>query len=237
MERNAVFITGAARRVGAYVAMHFAKAGYDIVLHYHNSQAAAQRMKEDIESYGVTCTLVNHDMQDIPGIDALLRSVHQIAPHCSVLINNASVFDRGTFMETTEALFDQQMHVNFKAPFFTTQAFAKYFKKGCVINMLDTSISETQGSHFAYLLSKKVLADFTKMAARELGPHITCHGICPGILLPSNELDQEYIEKLQPTLPMHEIGELDDIADTALWLSQSPTTGQCIFIDGGQHVL
>ncbi len=65
------------------------------------------------------------------------------------------------FQKTDETLFDRQFAVNFKAPFFLTQSFAKTFGKGAVVNMLDTDVTATQGSHFAYLLSKKTLAEFT----------------------------------------------------------------------------
>lgn len=236
-EKKAVLITGSAQRVGASLALSFADAGYDILLHFHNSEAAAERIKRDIEAKGVQCTLLAHDLCDVAGIDAFMKEARRLVPHCEVLVNNASVFERGLLMETDEKLFDEQMAINFKAPFFVTQAFVRYFKKGCVINMLDTSVKETQGSHFAYLLSKKALASFTSMAARQLGPDIRCHGICPGILLPSNELDEEYMQRVAPTLPMKKIGTLDQVASTALWLAESQTTGQFIFVDGGQHVL
>lgn len=232
-----ILITGAAQRVGASLALAFAKTGHDVVLHYNHSEQAARKIQEEIESLGAACVLLRHDMHDIKGIPAFLHEVKKRLPHCSVLINNASIFERGTLMETTEDLFDRQMEVNFKAPFFMTQGFARLFTKGCIINMLDTDIVSTQGSHFAYLMAKKALAAFTEMAARELGPHIRVNAICPGILLPSNELDLDYIKKISPGLPMKKIATLEQIAETALWLCKGGTTGQFIFTDGGQHLL
>ena len=140
-------------------------------------------------------------------------------------------------METDETLFDRQFAVNLKAPFFLTQAFAKTFGKGCVINMLDTDIAQMQGSHFAYLLSKKALAEFTAMAARVLGPKIRVNGICPGALLQNAE-DKQFIEKLRPRLPLRRQAELEEVAQAVYFLCQDgPITGQLIFADGGQHLL
>ncbi|NCY25814.1 MAG: SDR family oxidoreductase [Alphaproteobacteria bacterium] len=237
MNQRAVLITGAAQRVGAAMALHFAQNGYDIALHYNLSQSAAGRIKKDIEQLGARCVLLRHDMQDIAGIANFMREVRAQMPYCTALVNNASVFDRASFQETDEAFLDRQFTVNFKAPFFLTQAFSREFTEGCVINMLDSEISGTQGSHFAYLLSKKALADFTAMAARQLGPYMRVNAICPGILLPSNELDAAYIDRLSGDLPQRRVGTLEEVVSAALWLAQSPVTGQFIYIDGGQQLL
>lgn len=232
---KAVLITGAAQRVGAALALEFASAGYDVGLHYNLSQAAARRIQQDIEQLGQRCVLLHHDMNNISGIETFMHEARRQLPHCRVLINNASVFERAAFLETDEALFDRQFTVNLKAPFFITQHFAREFGEGCVINMLDTDIEKTGGSHFAYLMSKKSLADFTLMAAAQLAPHIRIHAICPGILLPSNELDTAYMERLSKTLPQKRIGTLPEVTNAALWLAQTATTGQFIYVDGGQH--
>lgn len=235
--RPAILITGAARRVGAELAMHFAHAGYDIGLHYHRSRKDAEKLAAKIEREGVHCVLFNHDLQQVKTLKPFMDRVLEALPRCRGLINNASIFERASFMETDEALFDRQFAVNFKAPFFLTQAFAHHFGKGSVINILDTEIQKTHGSHFAYLLSKKALMDLTLMSARELGPNIRVNGICPGIMLPSNELDQAYMDKLARQVPMRKLGTLEQVADAALWLAQSHVTGQLVFIDGGQHLL
>jgi len=236
--RPGIIVTGGAKRVGAALAMHFARGGYDIALHYHQSKTEAEALKKDIESLGAKCALFSHDMQNTKGIPALMETIHKTMPGCTALINNASVFERAMLMDTDEALFDRQLNINFKAPFFLTQAFAKYFGKGCIINVLDTDIVETQGSHFAYLLSKKTLAEFTLMAARELGPNIRVNGVCPGIILPSSDLDQNYMDKLAPSLPLEALASLEQLSVTTQWLLEHKAlTGQLLFIDGGQHLL
>jgi len=238
MAKKAVIITGGAKRVGAALARYFAEAGYDIALHYNRSSADAKKLKKEIEKLGRTCALFAQDLSDIKALPKLMKQVQKALPHCTALVNNASVFERAELMETDEALFDRQFTVNFKAPFFLTQAFAKTFGKGCIINMLDTDIAQTQGSHFAYLLSKKVLADFTEMAARALGPDIRVNGVCPGIMLPSKELDMPYMKKLSQNVPLEMLAGLEHAVETVRWLCEQKTiTGQLLFTDGGQHLL
>lgn len=238
MSRQAVFITGAARRVGAAMALYFAKHGFDIALHYHHSEKEAQSIKAQVEGQGAQCALFAHNLVDIGGIAGLVARVKKTMPHCVALVNNASIFERSEFMDTDEALFDRQFDVNFKAPFFLTQDFARVFGAGCVINILDTDIVEHQGSHFAYLLSKKTLAEFTLMAARSLGPSVRVNGVCPGCMLPSSENEVAYEEKMEALVPLKSHPGLEELSEAVRWLiAQKHITGQLIFVDGGKHVL
>ncbi len=238
---NAVIITGAAKRVGAAMAVYFAHKKFDIALHYNSSKDEAAALQKEIQKTGVACKIFAHDLGDSKGLSELIEKIHAKMPHCNVLVNNASIFERCEFMETDEALFDRQFAINFKAPFFLTQAFAKKFGKNsgaCVINILDTDIAQNQISHFAYLLSKKTLADFTKMAARALGPDIRVNGVCPGSMLPSPQNYEGYDEKIKQLVPLKNQPSLEELSEATFWLAQQRSiTGQIINIDGGKHVL
>jgi len=225
---SAIFVTGGAKRVGAVLARHLADAGYDIALHYHESGGEAQALKKDIEAMGRKCALFQQDLSDVKTFPVLMESVKKTFPGCAALINNASVFERSPFMDTPEDLFDRQFAVNFKAPFFLTQAFAKIFGKGCVINFLDNKISGTHGSHFAYLLSKKTLAEFTVMAARDLAPNIRVNAICPGKILPSKSQQ----ETLLPAELKLQAAQLQRVVQAAQRLCEDQAlTGQLIFTE------
>ena len=239
--RNSVIITGGAKRVGAATALYFANKNYDIALHYNSSKKDAEILQAQIKKLGVDCEIFAHDLSDISGLEKLVKDIHTKMPNCNILINNASVFERCEFMATDEALFDRQFTINFKAPFFLTQAFAKIFGKNnnaCVINILDTDIVTNQISHFAYLLSKKTLADFTKMAAKALGANIRVNGVCPGCMLPSPENYPGHDEKIRNMVPLKRNPDLDELSEAIFWLTQQKSiTGQIINVDGGKHVL
>jgi NAD(P)-dependent dehydrogenase (short-subunit alcohol dehydrogenase family) len=243
MTRPAVIITGGAKRVGAATALYFAEKGYDIALHYNSSANEAKALQSEIQKTGATCEIFTHDLSDISGLDALIKTIHAKMPHAHALINNASIFERCEFLETDEALFDRQFAINFKAPFFLTQSFAKTFGKNpsaCVINILDTDIAQNQVSHFAYLLSKKTLADFTEMAAIALGKDIRVNGVCPGAMLPASESASclAHYDKMGKIVPLKKHPSLDDLSEAIYWLTQQKSiTGQIINVDGGKHVL
>lgn len=238
MSRKAALITGGAKRVGVVLALHFAKAGYDIALHYNRSEKEAREVQKQVLSLGVQCEIFAQDLTDIAALPALIANVQKTFPHCRTLINNASVFERSEFLQTEAALFDRQFDANFKAPFFLTQAFAKAFGEGSVVNMLDTEITGTGGSHFAYLLSKKTFADFTHMAARALAPKIRVNAVAPGVMIASDAEEAGYMEQLQQKVPLKRLALPEDAAAIALWLSENTAlTGQVIYVDGGKHVL
>lgn len=239
--RPCVIITGGAKRVGADLAVYFADKGFDIALHYHNSKTEAQDLQQEIKNRGVQCELFQHDLSNAKSLPDLIDNIHKKMPNCTALINNASVFERGEFLETDEELFDRQFHVNFKAPFFLTQAFAKKFGTNtgaCVINILDTDIVQNNISHFAYLLSKKTLADFTKMAAIALGKHIRVNGVCPGSMLPSQQNYPGFEEKIKALVPLKSQPSLNELSEAVYWLTQQMSiTGQIINVDCGKHLL
>ena len=250
--RQAVIITGGAKRVGAALAVYFSEKGFDIALHYNNSLDDAKIVQKKVQELGRNCELFAADLQETSKIPALMAEIFAKMPHASTLINNAAVFQRAEFMETSEELFDHEFAVNFKAPFFLTQEFAKFFAlsspspsgrgrgegKHNVINILDTDISGNGGSHFAYILSKKNLAEFTKMAARALGDKVRVNGVCAGIMLASDARDEEYMSRLTKTLPLKQNARVEQVAEAVYFLSQNQAvTGQLLFIDGGNNLL
>lgn len=234
---NAALITGGAKRIGREIAISLAHKGYDIALHYHTSAQDAHRTADDIRRLGRTCVLLEADLADIEQVLALMPATLQALPHCGLLINNASVFDRCEFLETTGDLFNRQMDVNFRAPFFLAHDFAKRVGKGHIINLLDTKIAKTSLPYFAYSLSKKALAEFTKMAAKALAPNIRVNGICPGPMLPPEGQDMDYLLKLAPTVPLGHVGDPQIVASAVQYLVENEyVTGQWLFVDGGQHL-
>ena len=235
---KAALITGSAKRVGREMALHLARHGYDIALHYNHSKAEALELQESIEAIGQQAALFQLDLADTQQIEPWCSTVAEHFPKLELLINNASIFERISFTDSDLATYQNHMAINATAPIFLTKAFAQQVDKGHVINLLDTNITSSHGSHFFYLLSKKTLTDFTKMAARDLAPNIRINGICPGPVLPSDQQLPGYTAQLEETLPMAELGNVEDIIHAVDYLIASPhVTGQLLFTDSGQHLL
>lgn len=238
VENKAALITGAAKRVGRAMALHLAAHGYDIALHYNNSHAAAQQLASEMEKLGRKVVLIRGDLNENIYEDVISQASSQLQ-HLSLLINNASIFERAEFTRSNEDDYDRHMTINLKAPYFLSQYFATHTSSNAhIINMLDTHVTRNSIGYFAYMLSKRSLRDLTRMTARALGPRIRVNAICPGLLLPGSEYVEEEMLQHAKTTPLRHVPSLDDINACVQTLEDSKhLTGQFLFPDGGQHLI
>lgn len=235
---KAVFITGAARRIGKAIALEFAHNGYDIALHYHRSERDALATQAEIRALGRQCVLLQQDLTQLEALPALMQQAKEALPALCVLVNNASTFRRISFSQTMPESLTQDFTTNFMQPFFLTQAFTQSVERGAVVNMLDTAIATHRTTHFGYLLAKKTLAEFTQMAAKDLGPVFRVNAVAPGFTLPTeggtNRDPAEYAAKL-PLLQQPTPGQI--AAAVSMLAENDALTGHILYIDGGERLL
>lgn len=182
--RKAALVTGGAKRIGRAIALFLAGRGYDIALHYNTSEREAEDTARSVRAHGVECRLFRADLSDKRQVRQLMPKVVKKFPTLRLLVNNAAVFRKATLPETDDRLFDCEFDVNFRAPALLTRDFGKFARRGTVINILDTKIAEDKVGYFAYTLSKKALAEYTRMAGNAMAPLVKVYGIAPGLILP-----------------------------------------------------
>ncbi len=231
-------ITGGAKRIGQAISLMLSSLGYRIALHYHHSQDTALQTAAHIRKEKGVCELFACDLANEKETLNLIKDVHQKSPDLNVLINNASLFAPSGFLSSDLKLFNAHFAVNLRAPFILCSAFKAICKKGQIINILDTNIVKNKTSHIAYLLTKKSLADMTKLAAVAFAPEIRVNGIAPGLILsPKNETDA-YLDRRAREIPLQRKGDVSYIAWSVKFLLENDyLTGQFIFNDGGEHLV
>lgn len=235
---KAVLVTGGAKRLGRALAVAMAEDGFDVAIHYQRSEGAAEETVTALREKGVRSEKFQCDFGDPKAVSTLISRVISVFPDLTVLINSASIFERGPFLEGQDEDFDRQFHINFRTPFILTRDFARQARAGLVINMLDTHIQDNVTGYFVYSLTKKSLQSLTEMSAKALGPDIRVNGIAPGLILPSKDVDQETFERMARKIPLKRSGGPEDIVQAARYfVSQSFITGQVLYVDGGEHVL
>lgn len=232
-------ITGAAKRVGKGLALHLAAQGWNIAIHYNTSADEAIKLQDELKSSFPyqKFELFSGDLNLTSEVENLIPQVIRKMGSVDLLINNASVFDRGNFADTTTEFLDRQMNVNFRAPFILIRNFAQLAKKGTIINFVDTRIVNNKSNFAAYSLSKKTLWELTKMTALELGPKIRVNAIAPGLTLPPEEKGDDYLWKLAENIAMKRPGGLEPILKSLDYiLNNDYLTGQLLFCDGGENL-
>lgn len=233
-------VTGGADRIGKAVAIHLAKQGYHLLLHYNSSSEKAQKVKEEIESLetGVSAQLLQIDFLANNDFDQILEDLKKKNITLEVLVNCASDFIPSDFKKVGSELLDKELTINFKNPYLLTKAFARVYDKGNIINFIDTKVTKNHTFHLDYILSKKLLQDFTKISAVELAPNFRVNGIAPGLILPPEGKDESYLLNLAKNIPLKTIGNLEEILKAVQFILDSPFfTGQTLFIDGGEHLV
>jgi pteridine reductase len=232
-------ITGSSKRIGKSIAEYLAKVGWNVIIHFNTSEKPAKQLFETLSSKfpNQKFSIVKANLSNINEVIELVPKVVAEFGGFELLINNASVFNSGYVKETSLELLDTQFDVNFKAPFFLIRDFSNHCKQGNIINFVDTRITTNKSNFAAYSLSKKALWDLTKMAALELAPEIRVNAIAPGVTLPPNNKDKNYLINLAKNIPTKKPGGVEPIIKSINYiLENSHLTGQLLFADGGENL-
>ena len=237
--KQTAFITGASKRIGRTIAQFLAENGWSVIIHYNSSEKPAMDLENELKRKFPNQDFypVRADFSNPKEVQKLIPKVVSDVGKFQLLINNASVFNSGYIQETSEELFESQINVNLRAPFFLTRDFARYCKSGNIINFVDTRVTMNKSNFAAYSLSKKGLWDLTKMAALEFGPDIRVNAIAPGVTLPPPDEDENYLHILAENIPMKKPGVVKPVLKSVEFiLNNDHLTGQLLFADGGENL-
>ena len=237
--KKTALITGASKRIGKAIVKYLAKEGWNIIIHYNTSEQAAKQLVSSLSSKCAkqNFSLIKANLANTRDVIGMIPQLVSEFGEFELLINNASVFDRGYMQETSVDLYESQMDVNLKAPFLLIRDFATYCKKGNIINFVDTRITSNKSDFSAYSLSKKGLWDLTKMAALEYAPEIRVNAIAPGVTLAPEDESETYLLNLAKSIPMKRPGGLEPILKSVGYILENHhLTGQLLFADGGENL-
>ncbi len=240
INKNTALITGASQRLGKEMAICLAKKGFDLVIHYNKSQAQATQLLQELkQNYNINGAIIDGDLSDKSSAKKIANFMFENYPNWNLLINNSSIFNKSKFLDDLDEEFENNLAIHLTSPlylshFFAKNVIAKKIKNAQIINMLDKNIARTNTVYFYYLLSKKFLAEFTKMLALEIAPHIRVNGIAPGYVALETIVSTEYAEKIITKIPLQKICDIKNIIQTLEFLLENDfINGQILSIDGG----
>jgi pteridine reductase len=228
-------VTGAAHRLGKAFALTLARAGYDIVLHYHASEGEALQTKAEIESLSRTVFLAQADLTSPSEISSLVSNIESL----SVLVNSAAFMPAGNVDALTLENWDTTLDLNLRAPFLLAQECARKMKDGgLIVNITDVGAQKAWSRYPSYTVSKAALDSLTRVLARALAPRIRVNAIAPGFVLQSEIVPAGEWERLIGRIPLKRPARLDEITSALEFLLQNEyVTGQTIVVDGGYSLI
>ncbi|CAI3471156.1 3-oxoacyl-[acyl-carrier-protein] reductase [Enterococcus cecorum] len=237
LKGQTAFITGSTRGIGLAIAKAFAKQGVHIIL--NGRRPVSEALISEIKALGVNCIGISGDISNSEEVKQMVKQSNEFAP-VTILVNNAGITNDKLMLRMNEQDFEQVLKVNLTGSFNMTQQLLKGMlrqRKGTIINI--SSVSGLMGNvgQANYAASKAGLIGFTKTVAREIAPRkITCNAIAPGFIETdmTSELSDKIREEMTKNIPLQHFGQVEDIANTAVFLAKSPyITGQVINVDGG----
>jgi NAD(P)-dependent dehydrogenase (short-subunit alcohol dehydrogenase family) len=246
---KAVLVTGAAKRLGREIALHFARQGWDVAVHYGRSEKEAQETVSQIQGMGVQCESFQANLADEKEVHKLFTQVRNQFANLHCLVNNASIFeyDRANSNTPLSAKsLQEHVQVNVGAPILLSQLMFEYQKNRVnqldvipsVIQLLDQKLINLNPDYLSYTLSKAALASAVEVLAMDFAPHLRVVGLAPGISLPSGDQTDDGFSKAHQMTPLGKSSTPIDIAKAAVFLADSNAiTGTTLYVDGGQHLL
>lgn len=109
---NRVLVTGSSRGIGKAIALKLAAAGYDIALHYHSNQAAADASAAELRALGVNVSLLKFDVADRVAVKAALEADIEANGAYYGVVLNAGINRDNAFPAMSEAEWDSVIHTN-----------------------------------------------------------------------------------------------------------------------------
>ncbi len=247
---KAAIVTGGAKGIGYGIAYRLAEAGAKVLVADLDEETANKTAQELVDK-GWISEAIKVDVSDEEAVKNMINICKDRFGSVDILVNNAGIYPSEPVSQMTADDFERVMHVNLRSVFLTTKYVAEVMKQqggGKIINI--SSIDAIHPSMVGlahYDASKHGVWGFTKNSALELAEHkIWVNAIAPGgIATPgaaagsqgaSNEQMAELTKMFLAKIPMHRMGEADDIGKVALFLASdmsSYMTGEQVVVDGG----
>ncbi|MCB1617977.1 MAG: SDR family oxidoreductase [Pseudomonadales bacterium] len=233
-------VTGAARRIGAIIAVDLAAQGWTVAVHYHGAKDAADGVVDTIRSRGGTAQAFAADFHDEAEVRRLSGDVRAAFGPFDLLVNNASVFRRDSILDHSRALWDSHMAVNLRAPLVLTEDLVRHLPedgRGNVVNILDQRVWNPTPHFMSYTVSRAGLWTLTQTLALSLAPRIRVNAIGPGPTLRTEGQSAEHFARQCRSVPLERQTQPEEIAQAIRFILAAPAmTGQMIALDGGQHL-
>jgi NAD(P)-dependent dehydrogenase (short-subunit alcohol dehydrogenase family) len=259
LQEKVAIVTGGGGVLCSAMCLALARLGVKVVV-MDISQAAAERVSQQIQALGNHALALQGDVLDKPGMEVAAHTVMQAFGRVDVLINGAggnkplaSTSPEQSFFDLPLEAVGEVFNLNFMGTFLPCQVFAKLMAQqgaGVIVNISSMNAFRPLTRIPAYSAAKAAVSNFTQWLAvhiaQEYSPEIRVNAIAPGFFLTeqnrflltdpqSGQLGSRGKDILAHT-PLGRFGSPQDLLSALIWLI-SPgagfVTGVVVPVDGG----
>lgn len=247
LQGHSALVTGSTKGVGRAIAVAFARAGANVVLHGRKSSSESESAVAECREFGVTADFVTADLSGPTEqvVAQLFQQAQDAMPAIDILVNNAGTYIDKPYLDMDHDTYDTTMRLNVAAPYFLTQAFAKRWVaeeiNGRVLMIGSINGRLAEPVHSCYDTSKGAVEMMVKSLCVSLAPHnIRVNGLAPGLvstpLTSIIEEDADFKSWMCLHTPNGKVPAADVCGEGAVYLCSDAAwhvQGHMLLIDGG----
>ena len=247
LEGKVALITGASRGIGAAMAAEFVAAGAKVMISSRKEAALVETAAAIESRFGdsvgdAQVAVFEANAGNPEAAEACVSATIERFGRLDILVNNAATNPyMGKMIEIDLPRLDKTYDVNLRGAFvWAQQAWKQSMAEhgGNIINISSIGGLSVETSIGHYNVTKAALLHLTRSLAKELAPGVRVNALCPGLVKTdmARALWESGEEAISQMIPLHRLGEPEDIARAALFLASDASswiTGTCIVVDGG----
>lgn len=254
LKGKTAIITGSTSGIGHGIALELAKHGVNVVINGFGPADEIEKIRLELESYGVKAVYDPADMSKPEQIVAMVDKTIKQFGAVDILVNNAGIQKVSPIEEFPPEKWDDIIAIDLSSSFHTIRKSIHTMREkkwGRIINVASAHSHVASPFKAAYVAAKHGVYGLTKVVALETARDgITCNAVCPGYTftpLVENQIadtakarsmtEEEVVNNvLLAAQWTKQFTTIKQIADTVLFLCSDAAaniTGTAINMDGG----
>src|ERR1700759_75813 len=237
LEGSTALVTGATAGIGRAVALQLAQLGAEVIVHGRSAERGAKVVQE-IQNIGGKARFIAADLYDANDVRRLAAEAGSV----DVLINNAGVYKFGATADTDDAIFDEHVNINLRAPYILVQQLVPAMAergKGVVVNLSTLAAGVPARQAGIYGATKAGIELLTRVWADEFGRSgVRVNAVQAGPTeTPGTAVTPGLTDGLGALTAMGRAASPDEIANAITFLASpaaSYVNGAILQVTGGQ---